>query len=304
MWLYVPSAVSQGSAGSTSGCTLRPEAESSATWNGKPIRPQSWRNVCKTAPSVRRLSGLTSPPSTLERGVDAWISSLADSRARTSAWPGLGPASKANDLDSGQSFAVSIASLAPDGCSLRTSQPSLFADSSESSVTLPRSGALRNGCVYERPTWAPRTGAIGSSYSRNEYPTPSATPYGSSQNGEGHVRPTNGTPSLETWATPMSRDHRSGSVSPETLAKNTRPLSEQVLGRQGQSEIGDTSRSTSSRRMNPAFVAWLMGLPWWWTQPVAISSARWAMASYRSKQRSLLRSFVPGWPSFDVGCRR
>lgn len=47
-----------------------------------------------------------------------------------------------------------------------------------------------------------RTAGSGSSFSRGEYPTPAGTPYGSSQN-EGqvpHKRPTNGTPSLETWA--------------------------------------------------------------------------------------------------------
>ena len=46
------------------------------------------------------------------------------------------------------------------------------------------------------------TAESGCSYSRGEYPTPSATPYGSSQN-EGqvpHKRPSNGTRSLETWA--------------------------------------------------------------------------------------------------------
>jgi len=26
----------------------------------------------------------------------------------------------------------------------------------------------------------------------------------------------------------------------------------------------------SRQRLNPAFVAWLMGLPWWWTQPEPI----------------------------------
>lgn len=56
----------------------------------------------------------------------------------------------------------------------------------------------------------------GSSSSRNGYPTPSATPYGTSQN-EGqvaHKRPTAGTPSLDTWAknwhTPMAGDARAG----------------------------------------------------------------------------------------------
>jgi len=54
-----------------------------------------------------------------------------------------------------------------------------------------------------------RSGASEFSFSRGEYPTPAATPYGSSQNGVDHERPSNGTPSLETraqdWATPLAR---------------------------------------------------------------------------------------------------
>ena len=52
----------------------------SVTWKTKSVSPQSLRRVWKTVPSIRRLSGLTSPPSTQNLGVAEWISSLGDSR--------------------------------------------------------------------------------------------------------------------------------------------------------------------------------------------------------------------------------
>ena len=54
--------------------------------------------------------------------------------------------------------------------------------------------------------------------------------------------------SARRFATPTSRDWRSGKASPETLAKNSRPLSEQIGG-----------------SLNPTWVEWLMGFPLGWT---------------------------------------
>ena len=50
------------------------------------------------------------------------------------------------------------------------------------------------------------------------------------------------------WSTPTARDWRSGKASEKTLAKNTRPLSEQTGG-----------------QLNPTWVEWLMGYPKGWT---------------------------------------
>ena len=57
----------------------------------------------------------------------------------------------------------------------------------------------------------------------------------------------------QSWATPTTRDWRSGKASEETHAKNSRPLSEQV----GQVENGG--------QLNPEWVEWLMGWPVGWT---------------------------------------
>ena len=50
------------------------------------------------------------------------------------------------------------------------------------------------------------------------------------------------------WSTPTARDWRSGKASEKTLAKNTRPLSEQTGG-----------------QLSPMWVEWLMGYPKGWT---------------------------------------
>jgi hypothetical protein len=50
------------------------------------------------------------------------------------------------------------------------------------------------------------------------------------------------------FATPLSRDYRSGKASQATHDKNSRPLSEQIGG-----------------SLNPTWVEWLMGWPLGWT---------------------------------------
>jgi len=107
----------------------------------------------------------------------------------------------------------------------------------------------------------------------NQYPTPSGTIYGSSQN-EGkveHKRPSKGTPSLISWA--HSHPDR------QTMSSG--------------SKSSPTDRG-SRRRLNPAFVSWLMGFTWWWTRAEPINSGARAMDVYLSRQRLLLRSFFGG----------
>jgi hypothetical protein len=62
---------------------------------------------------------------------------------------------------------------------------------------------------------------------------------------------------------------------------------------QNGSESSETTH-TSRRRLNPAFTAWLMGLPWWWTRTAPISFARQEMQSYLCKVRSRLWCLIDG----------
>lgn len=45
---------------------------------------------------------------------------------------------------------------------------------------------------------------------------------------------------------------------------------------------------TLPQRLNPAFVAWLMGLPWWWMHSGVNNSAQAEMAQYRSRLQQRL----------------
>lgn len=66
------------------------------------------------------------------------------------------------------------------------------------------------------------------------------------------------------WAIPTARDYRSGKASPETHAKNSRPLSEQMTPPSGGSMKNTTGPSAMTRSgvvPNPEHPCWLMGLP-------------------------------------------
>ena len=71
-WLYVP-----GSEASNSASDLPdPTRAASLTWRGKPMPPRLSLRAWRMGHSIRLLSGLTLPPSTLDRGVAAFIASL------------------------------------------------------------------------------------------------------------------------------------------------------------------------------------------------------------------------------------
>ena len=96
------------------------------------------------------------------------------------------------------------------------------------------------------------------------------------------------------WPTPATRDWKSGEASEETLNRNARPLSEIAshfsLPDLPTSTPGGKSPSGSTRRLNPDFVDWLMGLIPEWTDYAPLETA-----SYLSRVRSLLRSFLGGY---------
>jgi hypothetical protein len=121
---------------------------------------------------------------------------------------------------------------------------------------------MRSGYVYERQPWAPRIGVSGGS--------------------------------VRLWQTP--KDSTGGNVSRGGDRKD-----ELLLAGQAQSfhqaptttthgEPSLSSTPTSRRRLNPAFVSWLMGNLWWWTRAEPISFAAQEMESWLYRQRSLLES--------------
>ena len=166
-WLYVP-----GSEASNSDSrSPSPDTEPWLTLSGKASqRPLSWRGW-KTRPWIRRLSGLTSPPSTLEHGVASWIASLRASRASRSAAPASSKGSKTT-AGSGRSSSASFGMFNPDGSFSKTCLDLFATDSDPSSVDWPRSGSMRNGVCSARTTLEPRTSANGSGCSPDAWTTP------------------------------------------------------------------------------------------------------------------------------------
>jgi hypothetical protein len=221
-WLFVPLRPASQSAQASSAPSwecglLSPDVALWVLSSGKPSpQPLSslrWNEV----PWIRLLYGTISKPSTAAHGAAAWISSLLASRASLRASPGNEPA-PTTSAGSGPSSGRPPSTSERAGSSSRTSPvcfPSAAAKrSARSSATWPRAGGLRNGIAFLQVPSVPRTREIVSTCS---LPTPSASEYGTSQNGingkgGAKERPSAGTPSLTTRA-------RSGELEIERLRR-------------------------------------------------------------------------------------
>jgi hypothetical protein len=291
-WLYVPSvdslsALGWGASTSALDSLWGHGIELWVTSNGThSARPCSWRGW-KTRLWIARLFGTLSNPSAAQTGVDEWRCSLRASRASRLV-PQVAERARAMHAGSGRTSLTAFATWDRSSCSWRMSGGSLASlmglDSDRLLETWPPSGSMRNGECSVRQRSERRTAVSGCSFSRNEYPTPAATPYGSSQN-EGqvpHNRPTRGTPGLEqwakTWATPGANDFK-GSA---RLGQRRGQLDEQVSHRfrRGQQTVSGRPSSaptpSSPPRLNPNFVDWMMGWPPGWTasEPLETVSSR------------------------------
>jgi hypothetical protein len=93
------------------------------------------------------LATATSDQLTLD-GLPVPRSSAVASRVKTSVRLDVVPGLQASNPDYGRSSPASFATYDPTTCSWRTSQGSLFEDSTEFSETWPMSGTTRNGIAY------------------------------------------------------------------------------------------------------------------------------------------------------------
>lgn len=194
-WLYIPSKSAQ-----VWGCWAKDSEPGSSTWasklapsvtsSGKHMPPLFWQRAWKKAPWTRHLCGPTFSPSTLQHGVEQWIASLRDSRAKTSALLESGPGLMASEAGC-SSTSLTLPTLAVRDTSFwRTSQASLLpppplwtkpkallknAQPPESWENWPTAGGMRSGSLFQRPTWVPVMGAAAGSAGRGEgWPTPRA----------------------------------------------------------------------------------------------------------------------------------
>ena len=233
---------------------------------------------------------------------EAWTSFMRASLARILASPETkrGLALKHEAACTAKS-SESLASFDPDTCSLRTSQQSLLTDSPPSSLTLPRSGLMRNGCVSELPIVGRRTtGTDGfcwptvstrgfvndgdliglarmtdsfeefsqmayraaASKKARHWPTPRANKIGGYSSAG--YRPTL-EQAVKYWPTPTARIHKGG---------------QQMTRKDGKSRMDmlDWAVEKDGGRLNPSWVEWLMGFPIGFTD-----SKDWATRKCRSK---------------------
>jgi len=459
MWLHLPPSVSSPSSPASADSTSEsrspsPELALWLTLSGKPTqRPISWRGW-KNRPWMRLLSGTTLPPSTVARGVESWIASLAASPALTSLPPGSRKGSSAATAPvSGLSSHESLAKWDPTTSLWKTSQLSLFPTEGLTpfSGRFPTSGTMRNGSLWQRPTWVPpikgsassswptaraedsescgnhsgprthkgdsltgvtkdwrtqntrdhhaqgprenaaqrqttlvdqttkwhtpnaeersgsetqtslrrdvkdwQTPTVGNFGTRGnervdegglktqakDWPTPLAHDMMARGNSgsERHKSPHDLPNSVENWPTPrtitgggesaerkkeLGREEAGGGDLQAAVQKWTTPKARDWKGGEGavdrhepdldkQSEkwirslrvpvistdgveLSPTAPTTSGRRrLNPGFVCWLMGWPWWWTRAERISFAAREMESWLYRQRSLLRNLFGG----------
>ena len=113
------------------------------------------------------------------------------------------------------------------------------------------------------------------------------------------------------WPTPTSTDQKgsgaagysteSGRHSGTTLTDAVRFHSHPVPVIEKHGEPLSPTRRILRRRLNQMFVCWLMGWPTWWTYPEPISFAAAAMASWRSRLRSLCDAYCGEPGSEEVG---
>ena len=89
MWLRLPTLISLPASLDLASDlkSLSQRLAASVTSRSKFMPPAYWLRVLKTGAFPTLLSGVTSEPSTVNRGMDEWIASLADSPVPTSASP-------------------------------------------------------------------------------------------------------------------------------------------------------------------------------------------------------------------------
>lgn len=149
--------------------------------------------------------------------LDLLTSSAVASRAKTSAPLALAQDSPAPDPGCGSKCSESCEKCGPVGFLLRTYLRCEVEALTSSSLAWKRAATPAGRSWWALTTRARRTAENASGSSAFDWPTPTATPYGSSNNGcpgDGRAEfATKGAPSLETlalasWQTPTAADHR------------------------------------------------------------------------------------------------
>lgn len=263
------------------------ESKPFVMWRGKPLQPNTLSKKWKKEPFMKRLSGLTLEPSTANLGVEKWISSREDSHANPiqvleSNWPTKTPGTF------GPISSELLGKCDQASYSLKTFQESLSGDLTKLSLTSINWGILVRGVLSRLPTLEPCTEEnVGSSLRFETIPTP--TTQGNAEVSGQYNKRTGTTLAgyARMFPTPMASDgirsslkHGGGNMTlrgavvqyPTPIARESNELGgsmerHQKLNRQNDTltrRISGEEGLTHGGRLNPQWVAWLMGLPIGW----------------------------------------
>ena len=265
------------------------------------------------------LFGQICEPSTATHGVEAWTYYLQATRANRSAMQVTEEERKTLGT-SGPMLGASSEKQTQLSLFSRTSKDTSNKDSTKSLQTLTSWGAMRNGVFTRRPkpglhiagtassSWP--TAVVGDSRSSGRHstttgvmhsgttltdaistwPTPNACLINDSESPESFLKRQekwahvyhNSVPltvRVKQWPTAGANDYK-GSSQPGQRRGQLDEAAEQIHSHLGQKEIGQRSEKTSTPRLNPRFVEWLMGFPYGW-----ISLEPLEMRSVHSKQQ-------------------
>lgn len=210
MWIVISSMCSPsapGTAGLTSDSrqdlTLA-QAErlaSCVTLSGKHSPPRSWRTAWRRKAWLGLLSGATCEPSTADAGVDAWIASLAATRANRSVLRGSGR-EKPTPGTCGPRWLESLRRCSPASCFSRTSEGTYRSGSTLWPVTFTEWATELRRDFSARQKLARRTS--GSGCSSSAWPTIRVEDAESCGQHPGATDALNKT--AEMWTTPQAHD--------------------------------------------------------------------------------------------------
>ena len=237
------------------------DTDAFAPSSGSPTpKPCLWHDKTMEPSRLSRF-GMMCKPLTDGHGAALLTWWLADSRARTSAWPEKAQGLTARAAACGTTWPASLARFDPATHSLKTAQLSLVEDLTGCCVTLPRSGTMQDGQLWELPTLARRTSASESGY----WPTPcaqEASGGGSAKDAlkalNGHKRPSGAHRTLhlrdavKLWPTPCASAYKGRSQAALTRKSGRSRANDR---------IDHAVMADSNGQLNPTWVEWLMGWP-------------------------------------------
>lgn len=249
------------------------DGELCAQWNVMPTPQGFWRNDKMMEFSKLSRFGPTLKLLTESHGEELLTLFLAGFPVRISALQEKERESQAQEAGSGESSPGLLAKYDPATHSLKTAQYSLLEDSMCCSPILPKSGSMRNGCVYQQPNAERRILEIEFGF----LPTPATIDSGSMFNksaSEGAtLRPSLGAMArFNLWPTPSvcgnynkkgaSKNSGTGlSTAVKMWATPRVFMHKDSTKDRGRSNLGEQVGG----QLNPTWVEWLMGWPLEWT---------------------------------------